>query len=381
MLQRNNNLNERDPEDYSGSSRYGSRSSDRDYDRGYTSRDDYHDDSYANNRRDWDTDPNSRPTGKWTSSSTTTNFHDNNDGTQRGGLGAKVKGMLNRNKNSSRDYDNDDSRRSTGWGARDDSSRGRRYDDDDDDDEHNGTNWNVDFGGRGYNGRNDQGYQNFEGPLWGNRQTNDWYYNQNGGSNGLRDNSSNWQSRDSTWNSRPTNWDTRSFGRTGTFVGRNKSRQLSTGSSSLSTMGNQPAVDIYELGNEFIIEMDLPGYTRECVEMKLYGSELVLTCNPTNTANRVTSFLVNERTSSRQMKRTLHLPPSADSKRINAQLSNGVLKITIPKCAGTTIQPSISSSLGSSNLSGSGNTTTTTGTTGTTSNITRVGSSTATTNY
>jgi len=376
MLQRNNNLNERAPEDYGGRS--------SDYDRGYNTRDrdDYHDDSYSNNRRDWDTDPNSRPTGKWTSSSTTTNFNDNrDDGTQREGLGAKMRGMLNRNKNNSRDHDSYDSRRSTGqYGARDDSSRGRRYDDDDDD-EHNGTNWNVDFGGRGYNGRNDQGYQNFEGPLWDNRQTNDWYYNQNGGQDGLRD--TNWQSnRDSTWINRPTNWDTKSFGRTGTFVGRNKSRQLGSGSSSsFQSMGNQPAVDIYELGNEFIIEMDLPGYTRECVEMKLYGSELVLTCTPVSTANRATSFLVNERTSSRQMKRTLHLPPSADSKRINAQLSNGVLKITIPKHAGTTIQPSLgSSNLSGSTLSGSGNNTTT-GTTGTTSNITRVGSNTSTTNY
>jgi len=96
-----------------------------------------------------------------------------------------------------------------------------------------------------------------------------------------------------------------------------------------------PEVDIYEAGNDYIIEMDLPGHSREHVETKLNGNELLIVSRP---PKRTHDFHINERSLGRQeVNRKLYLPGNADSGKINAALTNGVLKIVIPKSLATTL--------------------------------------------
>jgi len=99
-------------------------------------------------------------------------------------------------------------------------------------------------------------------------------------------------------------------------------------------MMNKPCVDICDNGMEYVIEMDLPGCTRECVDVKLFGNELCITALPCNTNRRSMNFLVQERTCGLQKCRKLNLPTNCDTQQIKAELVNGVLKVTIPKMTG-----------------------------------------------
>jgi len=100
------------------------------------------------------------------------------------------------------------------------------------------------------------------------------------------------------------------------------------GSNSNSNCNQEPPCDIFDTGLEYVIEMDLPGFTRETVEMKLNGNEMCICTNPTSRST--TNFIMCERPY-RQMTRKITLPQSCDLKRISATLTNGVLKVCIPK--------------------------------------------------
>lgn len=120
------------------------------------------------------------------------------------------------------------------------------------------------------------------------------------------------------------------LGSSGLGMGSRSVRNSGFGSSRLGT----PDVDIYEVGNDYIIELDLPGHSREHIDTKLYGNELHITSKP---PRRSHDFHINERSlGHHDVSRRLYLPADAESNKINASLTNGVLRITIPRNATTT---------------------------------------------
>jgi HSP20 family molecular chaperone IbpA len=83
-----------------------------------------------------------------------------------------------------------------------------------------------------------------------------------------------------------------------------------------------PPVDILEGKDETWLVADLPGVTREDLEIELHNNELRLRARPTR-------MLVDE--SAFVWARAFRLPPGIDAEKVAADLKDGVLTLKLPK--------------------------------------------------
>jgi HSP20 family protein len=96
-----------------------------------------------------------------------------------------------------------------------------------------------------------------------------------------------------------------------------------------------PLVDIHEYTNRFELHVDLPGVDPATVELTLDGGILTLSgerAPPTRKDSEEVQGRRVERGHG-QFHRRFVLPDTADSEKVNATGSHGVLTITIPKQA------------------------------------------------
>jgi HSP20 family protein len=97
----------------------------------------------------------------------------------------------------------------------------------------------------------------------------------------------------------------------------------------------RPAVDIIEDAGKILITADLPGVSQESLELNVDREVLTLKgerklARPAQPdADHYRRF---ERTSG-AFERSFRLPPSVDVEKINAQMKDGVLTLTLPKKA------------------------------------------------
>jgi len=95
--------------------------------------------------------------------------------------------------------------------------------------------------------------------------------------------------------------------------------------------GWNPSIDLYETGDAFVLEADLPGVKPEDVTVEVENSDLVL--QGWRTLEKVEThgqFHTMERSSGQFMRR-MKLPESVDKEAIKAEFHQGVLRVTIPK--------------------------------------------------
>jgi HSP20 family protein len=108
--------------------------------------------------------------------------------------------------------------------------------------------------------------------------------------------------------------------------------------STLAMAGNgslMPSMDITETEKEFVITAELPGLERKDVEISLEDNVLTIRGEKkieTSPDDKNKNVHVNER-SYGVFYRVLELPASVDPSSVQATMSKGVLKITIPKPA------------------------------------------------
>ncbi len=91
-----------------------------------------------------------------------------------------------------------------------------------------------------------------------------------------------------------------------------------------------PAADIYELENEVVIEVDMPGVGENDVDMKLQGDEIILTGHVVHEEDRDDSVLYREYDEG-HFHRHFVINETIDRDKISPVMSNGVLKISLPK--------------------------------------------------
>lgn len=93
---------------------------------------------------------------------------------------------------------------------------------------------------------------------------------------------------------------------------------------------NQPAVNIWEDGEAFYAELEIPGVKSDEVDVSVVGDELsVKVCRPEIEQEDIT-FHRRERAVG-SFNRLLRLPLEVDAQRVEAELRHGVLTITLPK--------------------------------------------------
>lgn len=89
-----------------------------------------------------------------------------------------------------------------------------------------------------------------------------------------------------------------------------------------------PSVDIYENSDEYLVYADLPGVTKEDVSIDLDNGQLTLIGNRYVEADK--GQLTAEFGSARY-RRVFSVPQGIDLARVDAELTDGVLKLHLPK--------------------------------------------------
>lgn len=94
-----------------------------------------------------------------------------------------------------------------------------------------------------------------------------------------------------------------------------------------------PAADIYETKNEFVVEVDVPGYEEKEIEIEVFDHTLVVRGEQRETKEKEEkSFRLHERLE-REFERRFALPAEADTDHVKAKFAKGVVEVHAPKIA------------------------------------------------
>jgi HSP20 family protein len=92
-----------------------------------------------------------------------------------------------------------------------------------------------------------------------------------------------------------------------------------------------PAADVYETADEFVVELEVPGYEEKELSIEISDQTLKVTGERAEAKGEVTkTFRLRERLE-RQFDREFELPPEADTERMKAVFEKGVLEMRAPK--------------------------------------------------
>ncbi len=96
------------------------------------------------------------------------------------------------------------------------------------------------------------------------------------------------------------------------------------------TSGVYPAVNIYEEGENFVVEAELPGIKSEDLDIAVEGSTLTLRGSRRNGEDEGVSYHRRERKPG-SFHKAVNLPADVNTEKVVAEFKNGVLKIVLPK--------------------------------------------------
>jgi len=92
-----------------------------------------------------------------------------------------------------------------------------------------------------------------------------------------------------------------------------------------------PEVNIFEKVEGYVLEAEMPGVTKDGLEITLEGEEITITGHR-SVVTTTGEALLRERNPA-GFRRTFELDPAIDTSRIAAKMNQGVLTLTLPKSA------------------------------------------------
>jgi HSP20 family protein len=93
---------------------------------------------------------------------------------------------------------------------------------------------------------------------------------------------------------------------------------------------SQPAVNVWEKPEALIVEMEVPGVESNQIDMAVVGNELTIKVEQPTAPEQEVTFHRRERPAG-AFSRVLRLPIEVAADKVEADLRNGVLTITLPK--------------------------------------------------
>ena len=90
-----------------------------------------------------------------------------------------------------------------------------------------------------------------------------------------------------------------------------------------------PAVDVYQDKEQFTVYAELPGLKKEEIEISLNGDTLTIRGERKHEANGDQGFRTDRYFG--KFQRSLTLPVSVNSEKVNATYKDGILKVVLPK--------------------------------------------------
>ena len=100
--------------------------------------------------------------------------------------------------------------------------------------------------------------------------------------------------------------------------------------------GRYPAVDVVEKEESYGLSVELPGYGKDDVEIKIDNNLLTISAKEEEKSEKKSDkeekvrYVIRER-STRSFTRTFVLPREVDKENIEASFDNGLLSLVIPK--------------------------------------------------
>ena len=92
----------------------------------------------------------------------------------------------------------------------------------------------------------------------------------------------------------------------------------------------RPKTDMYETGQDIVLEFDLPGISLESLSLKMSGLTLILeACKPMEQYEG--KYICVERSYGR-FHHAVHIPGNIDPAAVRAEYRRGVLRVICPKC-------------------------------------------------
>jgi HSP20 family protein len=88
-----------------------------------------------------------------------------------------------------------------------------------------------------------------------------------------------------------------------------------------------PMVDVYENADEYLVVADLPGVSREDIDIQFDRGELTLHARRNATRDGALSREFTEV----DFRRAFRVPEKVDTQNISAELEQGVLRLRLPK--------------------------------------------------
>jgi len=90
-----------------------------------------------------------------------------------------------------------------------------------------------------------------------------------------------------------------------------------------------PEVNIFETGDSYVLEAEMPGVNKEGLEITLEGNEITIVGR--RAAEDVSGGLIYRERRTADFRRVFEVDPAVDAGRIAAKIEQGVLTLTLPK--------------------------------------------------
>ena len=97
-----------------------------------------------------------------------------------------------------------------------------------------------------------------------------------------------------------------------------------------SVLRGQPPVNVWERDDAVLVEMEVPGVKKDQLDLSVVGSELSIQINRPDIEQEGVTYHRRERPVG-SISRVLPLPHEVDANRIEAELHDGILIVTLPK--------------------------------------------------
>lgn len=96
------------------------------------------------------------------------------------------------------------------------------------------------------------------------------------------------------------------------------------------TVRNQPAVNLWETADALQVEMEVPGVKGDQMDISVVGNQLAIKIDRPEPQEEGVTYHRRERPVG-AFTRLIELPSEVDADKVQAELTNGVLLVTLPK--------------------------------------------------
>ena len=91
-----------------------------------------------------------------------------------------------------------------------------------------------------------------------------------------------------------------------------------------------PPVNIYETKTDYVLEAEMPGVSKDGLEVTLEGNEITIHGRRSTEATNGEPLL-RERYPTAEYRRVFEIDPALDTGKISAKVEQGLLTLTLPK--------------------------------------------------